>query len=289
MEKIYVKARAKVNLTLAVLEKNVDGYHNLDSVFQKINLYDEMWLEKIYGNELILESDIKDVKLEDNIIYKAFYKLREKIGNFGGVKVILKKNIPMQAGLAGGSTDCASFLIAINKLYDLGINSEELKEIGKSLGADVVPCMYNGAVLANGIGDKIKKINTNFKYYFVIVKPNFSCNTGEMYKKLDKVKKIEASKSKEIIKALENNNFQALSQNLMNNFEVVLRENQAFFKAVKAIENEGAKALLAGSGSCIFGIFKEKEQAKLAYNHLKNTYNTYICTSYNLRRNNFGK
>lgn len=288
MEKVYIKARAKVNLSLAVLDKNEDGYHNLDSVFQKINLYDEMFLEKIEQDEFILDSNIKDVKLEDNIIYKAYSKLKET-ESFGGVKVTLRKNIPMQAGLAGGSTDCASFLIAIRKLYDLKISNEKLKEIGKSLGADVVPCMYNGAVWAQGIGEKIKIIDSDFKYYFVIIKPKFSCNTGEMYKRLDEEEKLEISTTSNIIDALENKNFEKLSNNLMNNFESVLNKNEAFLKAKEAIESEGAKALLAGSGSCVFGIFEKKELAKKAYRNLKEIYETYICTSYNLRRNNFGK
>lgn len=287
MEQIYVKARAKVNLTLAILEKNDDGYHNLDSVFQKINLYDEMWLEKIEEDKLILDSNIKDVKLEDNIIYKAFYRLRKMVGNFGGIKVILKKNIPMQAGLAGGSTDCASFLLAINRLYDLKLRNNQIEEIAKSLGADVIPCLYNGAVLVQGIGDKVQKINTNFKYYFVIIKPDFVCSTKEMYQKLDERNALEKSKSIEVMKALEENNFKKLSQNLMNHFEVVLEENEQFKIVRNALEKQGAKALLAGSGSCVFAIFEKKEEAKKAYNNLKNTYHTYICTSYNLRRNYF--
>lgn len=287
MEQIYIKARAKVNLTLAILEKKDDGYHNLDSVFQKINLYDEMWIEKTDNNKISIESNIQDVKLEDNIIYKAFHKLIEEVGNFGGVKVVLKKNIPMQAGLGGGSTDCASFLIAINRLFNLRLDKKKIEKIAKSLGADVIPCLYNGAVLANGIGEKIQKINSDFKYYFVIVRPNFVCSTKEMYNKLDKLNNLENSKSKEVITALQENDFKKLSENLMNNFEKVLQEKSEFIKAKKYLENEGAKALLAGSGSCIFGIFEKKQAAKKAYYNLKNIYDTYICTSYNLRRNIF--
>ena len=289
MGKIYIKARAKVNLTLSVLEKNDNGYHNLDSVFQKINLYDEIWIEKISNNQFILDSNIENVSLQDNIIYKAYHKLREEIGDFGGVKVTLKKNIPMQAGLAGGSTDCASFLIAVNQLFDLHIDNERLKSIAKSLGADVVPCMYNGAVLAQGIGEKITKIDTNFKYYFVIIKPNFYCNTAQMYKKLDEKGNLKRIRSKEVMEALETNDFEFLSQNLINDFEEVLEDNEEYREIKKALKSQGTNPLLAGSGSCIFGIFKEKELAKKAYNNLKKDYTSYICTSYNLRRNNFEK
>ena len=277
-----------MNLTLAILEKNIDGYHNLDSVFQKINLYDEIWIEKTNDNKFVLESNINNIKLEDNIIYKTYLKLKEEICDFGGIKVKLKKNIPMQAGLAGGSTDCASFLLAMNKLCDLNISKEKLERIGESLGGDVVPCMYNGAVWATGIGEKIKKINTNFKFYVIIIKPNFSCNTREMYQKLDMEEILEKTKSKELIKALENNNFEALSQNLMNNFEIIMNKNEEYLKIKNDLKKQGGKVLLAGSGSCVFGIFKDKQEAKRAYNKLKDVYTTYICTSYNLRRDNFG-
>ncbi len=101
MNKIFTKPRAKINLTLSVLEKRVDGYHNLESVFQKINLYDEMWIEKTDTDFIEIESNIKDVKLEENIIYKAYYALKEKYSFLTGVKVKLIKKIPMQAGLAG--------------------------------------------------------------------------------------------------------------------------------------------------------------------------------------------
>ena len=246
-----------------------------------------MWIEKIEEDKFILNSNIENVKMQDNIIYKAYYKLKQEKPKLGGVKVILKKNIPMQAGLAGGSTDCASFLITVNKLYNLKIKPKRLKEIAKSLGADVVPCMYNGAVLAKGIGENVKKINTHFKYYFVIVKPNFFCSTKEMYNKLDAKEIFQTPKSDEVIKALEKNDFENLSINLMNSFELVLKENEEFEEAKKNLEKNGAKALLAGSGSCVFGIFKEKQEAKNAYNYLKKFYKTYICTSYNSRRNSF--
>lgn len=133
MEKIFVKARAKVNLTLNVLNKRDDGYHNLKSVFQKINFYDEMWVEKTEKNEFELVSNIKNVKVEDNIVYKAYLRLKNEFDFENGIKVTLNKKIPMQAGLAGGSTDAGAFVLAVNKLFKLNLTPYKIKEICSKL------------------------------------------------------------------------------------------------------------------------------------------------------------
>lgn len=281
MNQIYIKARAKINLTLEILNKREDNYHNLKSVFQKINLYDEIYIYKTDDDDFILDTNINGLDVEDNIIYKAYVKLKEKF-NISGIKVMLNKRIPMQAGLAGGSTDCASFILGMNKLFDLNLTGEEIINLGKRLGADVVPCLYNKAVLAEGIGEIITKIDTNFKYYIVVIKPELSCNTGEMFKKLDERDKIlTIDNSKNVVKALEENNIELLSNNLYNTFEEVLD-----LKPIKdeLIKNNALGALLSGSGSCVYGIFKNKQDAKFAYNNLKDKYKTYICTSYNSKR-----
>ena len=280
MDKIFVKARAKVNLTLEILDKREDNYHNLRSVFQKINLYDEIWIYKTNGDYFELESNLQSLKMEDNIIYKAYVKLKEKYNYISGIKVVLNKKIPMEAGLAGGSTDCASFILAMNKLFSLKMSKNEVEELGKSLGADVVPCMYNKAVLAEGIGEKITKTDTNFKYYMLVVKPDLSCNTGKMYKKLDEIEREEkAVCTKNVINALENNNIELLATNLYNSFKEVV-DAESIKEELKG--NRALGALLSGSGSSVFGIFKNKEDVKHAYNNLKNKYKeVYVCLSYN--------
>lgn len=282
MEQIYMKARAKVNLTLEVLDKREDNYHNLKSVFQKVSLYDEIYIYKTDSDEFELETNIGEINNEDNIIYKAYIKLKEKFNVISGVKVVLNKKIPMQAGMAGGSTDCASFILGMNKLFNLNLSKNEIIDLGKSLGADVVPCLYNKAVLAEGIGDVITKINTDFKYYILVIKPKISCNTGEMFKKLDSTKReFKRDNSKNMIKALESNDIELLSNNLYNTFESVVDA-----KNIKdeLLENKAIGALLTGSGSCVFGIFKDKKDVKNAYKDLKNKYETYICLSYNSSR-----
>lgn len=283
MDKIYTKARAKVNLTLNVLNKRPDNYHNIDSVFQKINLYDELYIEKTDTDSLEIITNLKKVELEKNIIYKAYVKLKEKYPEIKGIRVILNKKIPTEAGMAGGSTDCASFILAINKMYNLNLSEEKLIEIGKKLGADVCPCYYNTAVKAEGIGEVITKIDTYFKYYILIIKPKISCSTKDMFNKLDETENFRRKDvSAPVETALKTNDISVLCDNLYNVFEEVISEKE-LIKSIKneLMENGALGALMTGSGSCVYGIFKDKAEAKQAYKILKEKHEIYICTSYN--------
>ena len=282
MEEIYIKARAKINLNLEVLGKREDNYHNIKSIFQKINLYDEIKIKKLKIDKFKMITNIKELNNEENIIYKAYKKLKEKYEQIKGIEIKLNKRIPIQAGMAGGSTDCAAFIVAMNKLFSLNLSKEKMKTLGKELGADVVPCFYNRAVIVEGIGDIVTKIDTNFKYYIVIIKPEISCNTKEMYNRLDEKEIKQKDTTKKIIKALENHDIKILSNNLYNVFEEVI-ENKEIIKELKEelIKYGAIASLMTGSGSAVYGIFKDKDTAKNAYEKLKDKYNTYICTSYN--------
>lgn len=286
MKKIYIKARAKVNLNLEILGKREDNYHNLESVFQKINLYDEIYIKKIQTDDFKLNINVKELDTKENIIYKAYVKLKEKYKTITGIEVTVNKKIPMQAGMAGGSTDCAAFIIAMNKLFDLKLTKKEMEALGKSLGADVVPCFYNKAIKAEGIGDIITNIDTDFKYYMVIIKPKIACNTKEMFQKLDTEEDIQQLHTSEnIIKALENKDIYLLANNLYNVFEEVIQEKEIIQDIKKELIKNGAlQALMTGSGSCVYGIFKDKQSAKNAYIALKDKYLTYICVSYNVKK-----
>lgn len=283
MEEIYTKARAKINLSLEILGKRDDGYHNIESVFQKINLYDEIYIKKNYTNTCEISTNIEELNNKENIIYKAYIVLKEKYDSITGVSVKINKKIPMQAGLAGGSTDCASFILGMNKLFKLNLSKDEIESIGSKLGADVVPCLYNRALIAKGIGEKITEIDTNFKYYIVIIKPNMSCNTKEMYQKIDLQNKIlYYNKSSVIAEALEKHDLNKICNNLYNSFEDVVSPKEIMQNIKTELIKYGAiNSLMTGSGSAIYGIFKNKEEAKNAYNILKENYLVYICSSLN--------
>ena len=241
MEEIYLKARAKVNLNLEVLEKRKDNYHNIQSVFQKINLYDELYIKKTKTGKIEIDTNINELQNEENIISKAYKVLKNRNEAITGVRVKLIKKIPMQAGLAGGSTDCASFILGMNKLFDLKLTKMEIEEIGKNLGADVPPCFYNKAVKAEGIGEIITPINTNFKYYFVIIKPKVSFSTKEMYQKIDDQKKVYTlEKTNNIKQALEQQKLELLVKNLYNTFEDVIPNKDIIQNIKNELIEQGA-------------------------------------------------
>lgn len=284
MNKIYLKARAKINLTLNVLDKRPDNYHNIESVFQKISLYDELFIEKNSSNTLILKSNWNELENENNILYKAYFSLKEAYPQISGVSVKLIKHIPMQAGLAGGSTDCASFIIGLNKLFNLNLSQNELEEFGKKLGADVVPCMHK-LVKSEGIGDIITPLSSNLKYYILIVKPDFKCNTKIMYQKLDSNKNIKQSfNTDKVINILKNGNINSLKNNLYNVFETAIEEQNILNNLKNDFLKTGAiDTLLSGSGSCIYGIYSDKESINKAYISMTKKYNYefFKCISYN--------
>ena len=280
-EMIVIDSNSKINLNLLITGKRKDGYHNIKSVFQKISLSDTLTISKSDKFEII--SNIKNVNTEDNIVYKAYIKLKE-LYDIPPVKVELDKRIPMEAGLGGGSADAAAFLTGINKLFSLKIPKRELIKIGRSLGADVVPLLYDGAVLAKGIGSNIKIIKSKIKFYIVIVKPKYGSNTKEMYKEYDLNKENikELDYTDDIIKALENNNLSLLKGKLYNVFEDVYKEKESLntIKS-KLLELKSTSALLSGSGSSIYGLYNDKMDAERAYDKLKEEYDVYLCENIN--------
>lgn len=286
MEKIFKKAKAKINLTLEVLEKRPDNYHNIKSIFQTIYLYDELYIEKIAKNQLELHTNVEELNNNENIICKAYNKLKENYNQIAGVKVILNKRIPMQAGLGGGSTDCASFILCMNKLFNLQMNKQEQINLAQKLGADVPACLHTGSLLAEGIGEKTKIINSKLNYYVIIIKPKISCSTKEMYHKLDSRKNIIKTDSTNNLKlAIEKEDFNLLIKNLYNVFEEVIPQKDIIQDLKQKLKQNGAKgSLMTGSGSCVFGIFDNKQTAKQAYNKLKRNYETYICKTCNQKK-----
>ncbi len=185
----------------------------------------------------------------------------------------------MKAGLAGGSTDCACFIECINELFDLKLTKKEMIEIGVTLGADVPQALYNTPVIARGVGEKIDEIKSNARYYIIIIKPDFSCNTKEMYKKLDTGKaKLQKYNTEEMRIALEQGNTIKIAENLYNVFETEV-ENIEEIKS-ELTRTGAVGSLMAGSGSAIFGIFENKEKAKEGYKKLSKKYKAFYCMSY---------
>jgi len=270
-------AYAKINLNLIVKDKIEDGKHHLDSVFHKISLCDEIEIEENYLDKCVISCNIKELE-NDNLILKAFEMLKEEY-EIPGLDVKLTKKIPMQAGLGGGSTDVATFILMVNEYFDLKMTFEELNSLGKSLGSDVVPCYYDQPVLGEGIGNIITPIVSNMDFNLIVIKPELECNTGLMYRKLDELENREIpDNSNLVIKALEENDLDLLVENLFNSFEEVVD-----CKEIKKdlLDSGAVGALLCGSGSCVYGIYRNKKEAEAASKILSNKYLTYVCESIN--------
>ena len=274
---IYKKARAKINLTLNVLNKREDGYHNIESIFQKISLYDEVFAQK--GNEdagIVIKSNVLPLEGEENIICKVYYFLKEQFDEIKSVNVKLKKNIPMQAGLGGGSADCATFINCMNELFKLNLSRKDMKEIGVKFGADVPSSFCNKPVVVRGIGEKIEEFQSDFRFYLCLIKPSFSCDTQKMYERLDNTNLIKQKYNSDIVKwAIQNKDIEILTKNVYNVFE---NSVDCIYEVKQELINQGALcSLMTGTGSCVYGIFKNRYDAKKAYNNLRKKYESYFC------------
>jgi len=271
MENINVKAYAKINLGLKILDKRKDGYHNLETIICPINLYDEIHIEKIDSGVEIF-CNVKELENEKNLCYKV-----AKVLNVDGIKINIIKHIPTEAGLGGGSTDCATTLIALNKLFDLNIEKEKLLEIGKNLGADVPACMISKPVLAHGIGEVLTDINIRDELNILIIKPDKSFSTGKMFANLDSIDKNKIHNrliTKDTIYALDSGDLELLSKSMYNDFEYVEDINE-FKEAL--IETGAVIAQMTGSGSCVYGLYKNKTEQEKAYRKLKEKYEVFLC------------
>ena len=281
MQKQYQKARAKINLVLFVKEKREDGYHNIETIFQKISLYDELWIEETKEAGFSLSCNKKELETKENILEKAYEELKKQNPQLPGVTVKLIKHIPMQAGLGGGSADAASFLKAMNQLFKLNQSNQDLEKIAVKLGADVPACLYEGTLKAEGIGEKLTPIQTKLPYWLLIIKPMVDCCTKKMYQKLDEKTNRVSSTITAIQTALQEENLEKMLKEMQNDFETALLEEPQIWKIKEKLQQTGAsKTLLAGSGSCVIGFYLKKSQAKQAYQQLKPEYEIYFSRPY---------
>ena len=240
-------------------------------------MYDELYVSKGNKNSGIeINSNVKSLENEKNIICKAYNLLKESFDEITSVDVILNKNIPMQAGLGGGSTDCTAFIMCMKELFNLDLSIKQMQDLGVKLGADVPASFCDKPIIAKGIGEVIEELSSSFRYHIIIIKPKFSCDTKEMYRKLDcETRAKQNYNSNDMKRAIENKDIDKLSKNLYNVFENCIQ-------GIDTIKNElvaaGAlNSLMTGSGSCVYGIFKDKKRAKIAYRNLAKNYETYFC------------
>lgn len=265
---IYHKARAKINLTLEVGKAREDGYHEVSMLMQSLRLWDDVELFLGKEDENTVECNIPFFKADEkNIAFRALTMMQEKFGLDRPVHMRLYKKIPIAAGLAGGSTDAAAAIRGMNKLFHLGLSTEELMRIGGEIGSDVPFCILGGTCLATGRGEKVKPVIALPTTYVVLIKPDFSISTPWSYKKFDEEGPQQRPDLDRMLRVIASGNIKGMQAEMINMLEApAAREYPVILELKERLCAEGADAAaMSGSGPTVFGIFKSEEKAKAAY------------------------
>ena len=273
--KLTELAPAKLNLTLEVGEKRSDGYHEVQSVMSCAALYDEVTLESGTSGGISMTCDCPGLPLDDtNLCLRAAKLFFKKTGiPCDGLHIELSKRIPMQSGLGGGSADAAAVLRGLRKLYRPEMMIKDLERMAAELGSDVPFCVRSVTAMVRGRGEQLLKLPKLPLCWFVICKPEFSFSTAEMYAKLDEKEPVSSIDTLGLIKALEYQDMQEISDRLGNCFEGVLEESSEIFAIKKRLLALGARnACMSGSGSAVYGLFTQEDEAKAAAAELQKAY-----------------
>ena len=292
---LEVKAYAKVNLSLDIVGRREDGYHLVRMVMQSLDIADILTFEKLDKPEIIVlldnpsvggdgDSPLGKVPLdENNLIYKAarllFDRYIWKRNEKAGVQITLTKNIPIAAGMAGGSSDAAATFRGINELFELGLMDKELMEMGVTLGADIPYCIMGGTALSEGIGEELTRLPDIPECVFLVVKPRISVSTAEAYGGYDSLVESKTGQKVRIIHpdvdgqvdALYAGNLKGVTDKFLNVLEYVTAEKHPIIGDIEKIMLDfGAfNAMMSGSGPTVFGIFDDVEKAEAAKKELE--------------------
>ena len=245
---------AKLNLNLRVISKRFDGYHNLETTFQLIDLFDEITFKK--SNESFsISCDGLKIEPENNLIFKSFNAIKKYCEIDEGIRIHLKKNIPVGAGLGGGSSNAATTLIALNKIWGLDLSREELAKIGKPIGADIPIFIYGKNAIAKGIGDVFLDVELK-KNKFLLICPNIEVSTSEMFRKLE---------------------INKLSPKHQNSFlDTLLRENKSIEEFYVSNVND-YDLKLSGTGSTLFMEYEKKDELKKILKKIPKNWRFFFC------------
>lgn len=272
MESIKLKARAKINLGLDVLGKRADGYHEVRMVMQTIGIYDRLIITKIPQAEIRITSNLSFLPVnENNLIYKAAKLLKDEYQYAGGVEIDLNKFIPVAAGLAGGSTDAASTMFGLNKLFGLGMSVKRMMELGVSLGADVPYCVMRGTALAEGIGEQLTRLQPMPHCWIVIAKPPINVSTKLVYEQLDTNEIQHHPDIDGIIQSIEQQDAAGVAAKMGNVLEAVTIPLYPVIDTIKQdmLAHGAVNAMMSGSGPTVFGIFPDERTALACQAFLK--------------------
>lgn len=268
---LYVKAPAKINLTLDVLYKRPDNYHEVEMVMTTVDLADRICLESREDGVIeIISTDNFVPNDHRNFAYQAARLVKDTYGIGQGVSITIEKEIPIAAGLAGGSSDAAATLKGLNELWNLGLSIDELAELGAKIGSDVSFCVYGGTALATGRGEKIQELPAPPNCWVVLAKPKIGVSTAEVYGGL-KVEGLEHPNTKQMIRSIETEDYDLLCSSLGNVLETVtFKLHPEVVMLKEQMKRFGADAtLMSGSGPTVFGLVDSEARVSRIYNGLR--------------------
>lgn len=277
---MFIKAYAKINISLDVVGKREDGYHLLRMIMQNIDLYDLINIEKA-ANGINISSNKPYIPTDErNLGYKAAKLFMEKYNLQGGVDINIRKSIPVAAGLAGGSTDAAAVLKGIRSIYDMDVSDEELMELGLKIGADVPYCIMGGTALCEGIGEKITPLKSFKDHIMIVVKPPFGVSTKEVYQSLDISRIYKHPDTEGLIKAVEENDLKYVCGGMKNILENVTLRKHIILKDIKneMLRMGALGAMMSGSGPTVFSFFDDMLKAQQCYDKFKMKYSEVFIT-----------
>lgn len=267
MDSIWINAPAKINIGLDVLRRREDGYHEVKMIMQSIRLFDRLTLEKTDQPGIHLTTNLRYLPSnEDNLVYQSAQMLMEEFSLPGGLNINLEKRIPVAAGMAGGSTDAASCMLAINDLYGLRLSKKSLMKRGVKLGADIPYCILKGTALSEGIGEKLSTIPAMPDCSILIAKPGIHVSTRSVYADLILDENTIHPDIDKMIAAMKRKDLRALCACMGNVLETVTIPAYPQIAEIKKcmMENGALGSLMSGSGPTVFGIFEDWHQAMAA-------------------------
>ena len=261
------KAPAKINLGLDILGKRPDGLHELAMVMASIDLADRLYLEEIPENKIIIETNKAFLPTDKkNHVYEVLELVKERFEIKQGLRVKIHKEIPVAAGLGGGSTDSAAALRAVNRLWNLGLSVKELASLGAEVGSDVPYCVYGQTSLVEGFGEKVTPIAPMPQCWVVVVKPRMSVSTRTIFAKIV-MEDLYHPDIQALVSAIEENDYQKMTQNLGNSMEVVTIKIQQLKD--RMLKYGADAAMMSGSGPTVYALCHKYSRAKHVFNALK--------------------
>lgn len=279
MESVKLRARAKINLSIDIKDVLEDGYHEVEMIMQAVDLSDYIIIRKSKeGIKLVCSNPVIPLERK-NIVYKTIEVMMERYSIASGVEVFIEKNIPIAAGLAGGSSDSAAAIIGMDRLFDLGLGEEEMVEISRLLGSDIAFCLTGGTQIATGKGTNLERLRDFGDDISVLIcKPNYFVSTKNVYSGYDEMvsRGYEFSRPDNdiIVEGLEKGDFDMVISGMKNVLEPVTKSSLKEIDKIEDIMNKfGARiSMMSGSGPTVFGFFKDESDAKKCAKELRKKY-----------------